>query len=125
MPMTKKSPVLRMAQFMGEMSPKVKETVMAIINEEEDHLAVESVKYFAGLDVEVARAILDIVVAEVNKRDPNFKRPGRPAKKAPPADLVEGTRGHGTGPPSATSAPAPRPVATAASEANPTRRGRR
>lgn len=121
MPNKMQSPVLKLARFMADMSPEVKDTVMAIINKQEDHPAVKATEYFAGLQVPVARAILDIILSEVNKRDPDFKRPGRPAGKAKPADLVQ----EATAPVAETPASVPQPVAAAASGANPARKGRR
>lgn len=117
MPGKTKSPVLKMAQLMASMDPEVKDTVMAIVNQKVDHPAVQSVAYFAGLSVPVARAILDIIVTEVNARDEDYKKPGRPAGKV---------KTDGAPPPSpVAAAPGPSPVAEAAQEPSQARRARK
>lgn len=122
MPNKSQSPVLKLARFMSEMSPEVKDTVMAIVNKQEDHPAVKTVAYFAGLKVEVARAILDIIITAVNQRDPDFKKPGRPPGKAK-ADGA--TAASPASPVAAGGNPPPAPKVAPATAASPVGKSRR
>ena len=70
MPGIKKAGSVRAVDFIKTASPETKTALLAILSENGDNESFRAVHYFRNADVDEARAVLDIVTAELKDREP-------------------------------------------------------
>ncbi len=71
MPGVKKAGSVRAVDFIKTASPETKTALLGILSEDEESLSFRTVNYFRNADVNEARAVLDIVSAELKDREPD------------------------------------------------------
>lgn len=71
MPGVKKAGSVRAVCFIKEATPETKTALLGILSEDGENDAFKAVLYFRDANVEAARAVLDIVTAELKDREPD------------------------------------------------------
>lgn len=71
MPGIKKAGSVRAVSFIKDASPETKGALLGVLGEDDNSPAFRTVSYFRDVDVVTARAMLDIVAAELKDREPD------------------------------------------------------